>query len=267
MQDTNLPNNQAHNPSHVDDYQPPVAAPPSSGQPFSVPAAPQSTASTQTKPSDSFADLDDILADIEEEKNQREKSQDKGYIEDNQSDLQMDDSDANPEGMVNIGNQDHQESVIDDNSVESTQNPLGNQSLETQNIFDLLGVSDGKDDEKEAFLDELQEVIWEDFIETDVDLLLNEDQLKQLKDIEAKGKTREVQEEMLVYLEEILPDLEDIMMDKALELKEDMVLERISGMKEFYSGNQTALDQITQAEGLISENKWADAGNLLNSIK
>jgi len=130
-----------------------------------------------------------------------------------------------------------------------------------------LGVSDGKDEEKEAFLDELQEVIWEDFVENDVKMLLSEEQLAKLNEIQKKGQTREVQEEMLVYLEELLPDLEDIMMDKALELKEDMVLERISGMKEFYSGNQVALDQVAEAERLISENKWADAGSVLNSIK
>lgn len=174
---------------------------------------------------------------------------------------------AAPDMSDNTDDDSLQKDINDDSSMESSPSPLTDQSLETQNIFDLLGVSDGKEDEKEAFLDELQEVIWEDFIENDVSLLLDEDQVKKLKEIEEKGQTREVQEEMLVYLEELLPDLEDIMMDKALELKEDMVLERISGMKEFYSGNQTALDQISKAEGLISENKWADAGNLLNSIK
>lgn len=157
---------------------------------------------------------------------------------------------------------------VDEKDVPSSEeNPMTDQSLEAQNIFDLLGVSDGNAEEKEAFLDELQEVIWEDFIENDVGLLLNEDQLAKLNEIKDRGQSREVQEEMLVHLEEILPDLEDIMMDKALELKEDMVLERISGMKEFFSGNQQALDQIRQAEDLISENKWADAGSVLNSVK
>ena len=142
-----------------------------------------------------------------------------------------------------------------------------NQSLETQNIFDLLGVSDGKEEEKEAFLNELQEVIWEDFVENDVELLLTSDQHSELKEIQKEGKTPEVQEKMLVFLEKLVPDLEDMMMDKAIELKEDMVLERISGMKEFYSSNSQALEQLSDAEGMISENKWADAGKLLNNIK
>lgn len=246
MQDNNLPNNQATNPSHTDDYQPPASDPQSSGQPFGVPVAPQMNQNSNDQSTNSQPDLTSNVSEMEDEEE----------FDDNQEERL-----AEPITLDTVNNDSA------NNSVEADSASLSNQSLETQNIFDLLGVNDGKDDEKEAFLDELQEVIWEDFIENDVELLLNEEQLKELREIEAKGQTREVQEEMLVYLEELLPDLEDIMMDKALELKEDMVLERISGMKEFYSGNQSALDQISQAEGLISENKWADAGSLLNSIK
>lgn len=142
------------------------------------------------------------------------------------------------------------------------------QSLEAQNIFDLLGVSESStDEEKERFLDELQEVIWEDFIENDVNLLLTEDEFSGLQKIKEKGNTPEVQEEILGFLENLIPDLEEIMLDKALELKEDMVYERIAGMKEFHSGNQGNLDRIAQAEKLLTEDKWADAASILNKIK
>ncbi len=142
-----------------------------------------------------------------------------------------------------------------------------NQSLEAQNIFDLLGVSDGKPEEKEAFLDELQDVIWEDFLGHDVDLLLTEAEMVKLNELKAKGNAPEVQEEILVFLEKLIPDLEDMMMDKAIELKEDMVMERIAGMREFHAQNVAALEKITQAEKHISEGHWADASQLLNSIK
>jgi len=142
-----------------------------------------------------------------------------------------------------------------------------NQSLEAQNIFDLLGVSDGKPEEKEAFLDELQDVIWEDFLGHDVDLLLTEEEMAKLNALKAKGNAPEVQEEILVFLEKLIPDLEDMMMDKAIELKEDMVMERIAGLREFHSQNAAALEKITQAEKHISEGCWADASQLLNSIK
>jgi len=246
MQDNNLPTNNTNDPVHVDDYQPPQpASPPSDSQPFNAPSAP-----SQSVVNAAAVDSPREVSDYTMTKNQQDLNE-----------LISDDD-----------NVDEAEPVMESVQSDQTNSPIGsqtsqNQSLETQNIFDLLGVSDGKEDEKEAFLDELQEVIWEDFIENDVSLLLNEEQTSKLKEMEAKGKTPEVQEEMLVYLEELLPDLEDIMMDKALELKEDMVLERVSGMKDFYSSNQAALDKIAQAEELISQNKWADAGNLLNGIK
>lgn len=149
-----------------------------------------------------------------------------------------------------------------------TNSPLeANQSLEAQNIFDLLGVSDGKPEEKEAFLDELQDVIWEDFLGHDVDLLLTEAEMAKLNELKAKGNSPEIQEEILVFLEKLIPDLEDMMMDKAIELKEDMVMERIAGMREFHAQNASALEKITQAEKFISEGRWADASKLLNSIK
>lgn len=153
-------------------------------------------------------------------------------------------------------------------NVASSNSPVdSNQSLEAQNIFDLLGVSDGKPEEKEAFLDELQDVIWEDFLGHDVDLLLTEAEMVKLNELKAKGNAPEVQEEILVFLEKLIPDLEDMMMDKAIELKEDMVMERIAGMREFHAQNAPALEKITQAEKHISEGRWADASQLLNSIK
>jgi hypothetical protein len=140
------------------------------------------------------------------------------------------------------------------------------QKLETQNIFDLLGVSDGTQKEKEDFLDELQEVIWEDFVESDIELLLTEEEGKGFAVIKAKGETLEVQEEMLVFLEKLIPDLEEIMMDKALELKAEMVQERISGMREFHADNQEAITQIEKAEKSIVDDRWAEVSTILNGI-
>jgi hypothetical protein len=143
------------------------------------------------------------------------------------------------------------------------------QSLEDQNIFHLLGVEDGTDEEKEAFLDELQQVIWEDFLENDVELLLTEDETADLKKISSKKEVDDlqIQEDIVVFLEKLIPDLEEIMLEKALELKEDMVKERIAGMKEFYVGQQEQLDQINKAGELVSESLWRDAAEVLNEIK
>jgi hypothetical protein len=142
------------------------------------------------------------------------------------------------------------------------------QTLEDQNIFTLLGV-DGSNEEKEAFLDELQQVIWEDFLDRDVELLITDEEMVGLKAILDKKelKVEDQQEEVLVYLDKLVPDLEAIMLEKALELKEDMVRERVAGMKEFYAGNQESLDKLNKAEAMMNDGQWKDAADLLNSIK
>lgn len=144
----------------------------------------------------------------------------------------------------------------------------GSEKIEDQNIFFLMGVTEGTEEEKESFLDELQQVIWEDFLDNDVDLLLTAEEKSQLDKLKAtaEAEPEEAQEAMVIYLEKLIPDLEEIMLEKALELKEDMVRERIAGLKEYFDGQQDKLDQLTQAEGLISENKWMSAAQKLNSL-
>lgn len=145
---------------------------------------------------------------------------------------------------------------------------VASQTLEDQNIFFLLGVTDGTDQEKEAFLDELQQVIWEDFLENDVELLITEEEMAELKKIMAQKELSnlELQEKIIVYLEKLIPDLEEIMLEKALELKEDMARERVAGMREYYASNQPALDKIQEAETAMNNNQWRAAAEFLNSL-
>jgi len=142
------------------------------------------------------------------------------------------------------------------------------QALEDQNIFFLLGVTDGTDEEREAFLDELQQVIWEDFLDNDVELLVTEEEMEGMKKIMARKELsdEQMQEETVVYLEKLIPDLEEIMLEKALELKEDMVRERIAGMREYYAQDEKALAEISEAEALLNDSQWRDAAEKLNSI-
>jgi hypothetical protein len=143
------------------------------------------------------------------------------------------------------------------------------QALEDQNIFFLLGVTDGTDEEREAFLDELQQVIWEDFLENDVELLITEEETVELKRITAnKGLSDEQQQEqVIVYLEKLIPDLEEIMLEKALELKEDMVRERIAGMREYYAEQSDQLQKLDEAERLVNDDQWRAAADTLNAMK
>lgn len=142
------------------------------------------------------------------------------------------------------------------------------ETLEDQNIFYLLGVEDGTNEQKETFLDELQQVIWEDFLENDVQLLLTKEehqQLQQMTNNDTKKPLME-QEAVVVFLEKLIPDLEEIMLEKALELKADLVKERIAGLKELHVGKTDMLQKIEEAEGLVSQDKWLSAARMLNSL-
>ena len=113
------------------------------------------------------------------------------------------------------------------------------QALEDQNIFHMLGINDAPESDKEAFLDELQQVIWEDFLENDVELLITEEENVAFQQIVHKTDVSEEQRQsqMMDYLEKLIPDLEKIMLEKALELKEEMMTERINQLVKLYEHN------------------------------
>lgn len=142
------------------------------------------------------------------------------------------------------------------------------QSLESQNIFDLLGAADGEESEKEAFLDELQQVVWEDFIQSDVQTLLTEAEYAEFSQIvnQPEIANEEMQEKALEFLEKLVPDLEDILLEKALQLKQDLVWERVAGMKEYFAGQDQQLQAVVQAEALFKQGRWDDGAQLLNTL-
>lgn len=150
----------------------------------------------------------------------------------------------------------------------STNNADASESLADQNIFVLLGVNDGTTEQREEFLDELQQVIWEDFLEFDAKLLITKEEYQELQEIlsQQESGSLEQQEAVVVYLEKLVPELEAIMMEKALELKADLVRERIAGMKEFYAGNAEGMQKLQRADELIMQERWRSCAELLNTI-
>ena len=135
------------------------------------------------------------------------------------------------------------------------------QTLEDQSIFDLVGDTDGTAEEREKFLDELQKVVWDDFLDNDVELLLTEEELTPLEEIVSRPDTNQLtkQQEIVKYLETKIPDLEEIMMEKALKLKEDLLNERIAGMEQLYAGKAEVLSHIAEAKTAIATGRHYDA--------
>ncbi len=142
----------------------------------------------------------------------------------------------------------------------------GDEALKAQNIFEMLGLMSIADSEKDQFLDELETVIWDDFVMHDLELVLtSEEYAGALKILDAEDqKNNEKKENLIVYLEKILPNLDEILYDKALELKSEMMAERLSQMKK--NADEATLAKIKEVENLISQNKWKSASLLLNQL-
>ena len=149
-----------------------------------------------------------------------------------------------------------------------TDAPAPSQDLADQNIFEMLGVTTGTPEQREQFLDELQQVIWEDFIEHDTKLLLTEAEQAELQTImqSSVDKSMEQQEKVVVFLEKLLPDLEDIMLEKALQLKEEMARERLKALRELHRNNTENMAKIDQAEQAMGQDQWRTATETLNSL-
>lgn len=165
------------------------------------------------------------------------------------------------------------EDVLSDEDFEGDTDVKSDEDIEAQNIFVMLGVDEGDEALKEKFLDQLQEVIWDDFLKNDVELLLTQDELTAFNTHKEKvdssqGEAQEkAKDEMVEYLEKLIPDLEDIMLEKALDLKADLFVERINGMKEYFTEKPEQLALVNEAEQLMYEDKWKSAAAILNGIK
>jgi len=140
------------------------------------------------------------------------------------------------------------------------------EELKAQNIFDMLGLMNIEDEEKNQFLDELEAMIWDDFVTHDLELLLTSEEYagaREILDTKVQSEAQQ-KENLIVYLEKLVPDLDEVLYDKALELKSEMMGERLAKMKE--SADGTTLAKIKEVEGLISQNHWKSAVSLLNQL-
>jgi len=142
------------------------------------------------------------------------------------------------------------------------------ENLESQNIFTMLGLDSLEKLEKEDFLADLEELIWENFIEVELPLLLNSEERTQAEQILAdKSKEEnERKEALLTYLEKFIPDLEEIMYKKALSLKKEMFEERMKKIREEANeeNNLGLLADLDQIQELIEAGRYKTATELLN---
>jgi len=154
-------------------------------------------------------------------------------------------------------------------STQAQANQVASQELADQNIFFLLGAEDGSLEEQEQFLDELQQTVWDDFVANDMPLLITSEEKVKADEILNNSELEELdkQEQLLDYLDGLVPDLEEIMLEKALRLKEDLVRERVASYKESFTQDQVKLQQLQEVENLMKQNQWQTVGEKLNQME
>lgn len=140
------------------------------------------------------------------------------------------------------------------------------QALSAQNIFELLGVTDGTPEQREDFLTRLQQAVWDDFIANDLELLLTEKEMEPVSEILADKSidATERQQKIVVYLTDLVPDLDQIMYEKALKLKEDLVMERLTSLEQLVTGQEKKMAELAEIRQLAKDDQWRDAGERLN---
>ena len=306
MTDTSLPNQPSSAPadSYVDSYSPPNPASAAAGSSVAAPAAPsQSQPSTapktqQSAASDPLAELEKALQEYEAKHKQKagevqavvQKTQGAVADADKKDPLAelervLDEYEAKhkqkqgdqPSGRDTMSMDEFKQTLKNTDQPGKTAVPTppsaaesasDSQAIEEQNIFELLGVVDAEETEKEAFLDELQQALWEDFLDKDLVQLVSAEQLAEIQTMRSKTDLPEAarQEQLIQKVEQLVPDVEEIMLEKALELKEDMVKERLAGMKEYYATRPAEMTKIQEAEKQILAGRWKSGAQLLNSL-
>lgn len=147
--------------------------------------------------------------------------------------------------------------------------PPSSEALIDQDVFVLLGVEDGADEQKQEFLDELVQVVWDDFVEEEAPELLKEADRHKLQELYTGSKTKELSNQGVTvdFLNARIPDLDRHIVALAAELKRSLMEERVAGMRELYKADPKALATIAQAETLIMQDKWRSAAMLLNGLE
>lgn len=172
---------------------------------------------------------------------------------------------AAEEAKMKAQKPDLQSSPTSENNIQEI--PDG-ESIEEQNIFELLGVSDATDQEKESFLDELQQALWDDFLDKDLALLVSESELAEIEKVKNDSSLSDDKRQaaLIEKIEKFVPDIEEVMLEKALALKEDMIWERLDGIRQSFKQNNQDETKLNEAEEHFKQHRWKTGTQILNSL-
>lgn len=219
--------------------------------------------SAATKTTDN-PDLDQLIADLEKSLKEYEASHQeaKPVIDSKPSATEPEPGETAPVEPASLTLNNGQ---LNEEPVKEAANTEG---LEAQNIFDMLNLSQLSDQEKDSFLNDLEKLIWDNFITIDLPLLLTAEEKAEADRLMSEvGKSEDEQKEaLLVYLDKLVPNLEQVMYQKAITLKKELFEERLRKMREQAKAdnNLSLLADLDQIDDLLKAERYQTAVQLLN---
>jgi hypothetical protein len=138
--------------------------------------------------------------------------------------------------------------------------------LESITLFDLIGIQGTAEEEKAMSL-KLANGIWQDWITAEWENF-PEAAMEKLEEIlnEDKKDDERFEKEVGALIEEHMPEAKEQLKKRTIELKAEMVLERISGLREFHKNAAENISTLNEAEELADKGEWEKAVALLNQL-
>jgi len=143
--------------------------------------------------------------------------------------------------------------------------------FEQLDIFTVLGVAQD-DPDREAFLQQMEEAIWEEIVENELADKLSDTELGQIESIlDAKDVSQDGKRDQLFgMVVGRIPNFEKIVREYTMAAKRDLLSERLEGTKEFYTTTQPNADKLSQVERagqLFEAGEFSACAQALNAIQ
>lgn len=139
--------------------------------------------------------------------------------------------------------------------------------FEQVDIFTVLGVAQD-DPDREAFLQQMEEAIWEEIVENELSDKMSDADLDQIEAIlnEEDTTMSEKRDKLFGMLVGKIPQFEVVVREYTMSAKRDLLFERLEGLKEFYAQDAAKLEQVNKADALFGEGQFTACVIALNAI-
>lgn len=141
------------------------------------------------------------------------------------------------------------------------------QMLDQIDVFSLLGMQ-GTEEEKMAFLQEMQQTIWSQVVEDEILPTLSQEQITEVEDIMADTSVplEESQAKVLEFLTRTTPNLPELLKNKILEFKASILVSRIGSLREKYATSPAQLQTLDSVESMLEQGSVQQAVQALSTL-